>query len=147
MRIVLRSPSNRVVLLAIALGFAGALIHLRATRAPYHRSGLVLESDRPSFGDVAVGEEVVVTARLRNTLTRPVRLLGSDGICRKNACLEVIKLPEMIPAGSIGEVGILVKTRDVGIFSGSVDVFTDVAGQIKILIEVSGRINPSRLDP
>jgi hypothetical protein len=133
-----------VALLAIALGFAGLFLHFRTTSAPDHGAGLVLEGDRPSFGDVGVGEEVMVTARLRNTLTRPVRLLGSDGICRKNACIEVINLPKMIPAGSVGEIGILVKTRDVGAFSGSVDVFTDLAGQIKLLIEVSGRIHPSR---
>jgi len=139
-----RIASALFFVLAIALGSAGAFTYLGSARASGSGTGLVLEGDPLSFGDVIVGEEAVVTARLRNTTTRPVRLLGSDRVCQKNACLEVMNLPPTVPAGSIGEVTIRVTTRGVGDFSGSFDVFTDLAGRTKFPIEVRGHIHEAR---
>lgn len=91
-------------------------------------------------GNLRPHEAKVVEFRLKNSLPRPIRLLGGYSRCGSNVCLLVDNLPPLIQPSAELSIPITVQGGlNAGAFSEPVSIYTDCPGNREIVLTLTGR--------
>jgi hypothetical protein len=130
--------------LAILLCCLGAFELLTDKSWSRLEGGLTVDSTHKSFGALESGDTGVITYYLTNHTRDPVTILGATRSCYPLACPRAEDLPVVIPPRSVRPVRVKVLTSNEGDFLGLITLFTDRAGEMRLVLQVSGTVARTR---
>jgi len=103
---------------------------------------LILDSAEKSFGTTAPGARRMVTFKLTNWGSEPIRVLGCQSSC---SCLIRDDLPFTIPGGETRDFNVAVTVPEGAVSPGStrlhyeMTLFTNIPDQSRLLLRLNGQ--------